>query len=183
MSARINEPAAALWRPPGRRRDAKVARDTKMTRQASRGFSLMELLVAMALFAVMAGTTWSALPRNPYGVWGAQTQIISEIRRVRNESLTRGEHFMLRIVDANSWESYRMEQDADGDWLIDGSAIRSGDLPEGTSFTTGIGSEFEFTTRGLMVTPDAAITILMTHSESGITKGITVWPSGQVSPS
>jgi hypothetical protein len=34
-----------------------------------------------------------------------------------------------------------------------------------------------------MVTPDAAITILVTHSESNTTKGITVWPSGQVSPS
>ena len=180
MSARIKEPAAVLWRPPWRRRDAKVARDTKMTRAASRGFSLMELLVAMALFAIMAGTTWSSQPRNPSGVWGAQTQSISELRRVRNEALTRGEHFMLTIVDSDSWESYRMMQDVDGDWLIDGSAIRSGNLPDGTTFTTGVGSEFEFTTRGLMVTPDAAITILMTHSESGITKGITVWPSGQV---
>jgi len=183
MSARIKEPAAVLWRPPWRRRDVKVARDTKMTRQASRGFSLMELLVAMALFAIMAGTTWSSLPRNPYGVWGAQTQLITEIRRVRNDSLTRGEHFMLRITGANTWSAYRMTLDGGGDWIIDGSALRSGTLPDGTYFTTGVGNEFEFTTRGLMVTPDAAITILVTHSESNTTKGITVWPSGQVSPS
>lgn len=168
-----------------------MARDVKMTRspkhaidRSVRGFSILELLVAMALFAAMAGITVTSLPRNPYGSWGAQTQVISEIRRVRNESLTRGVHFMMEITGPTTWASYRMELDVDGDdWLVDGDPIRSGTLPEGTTFSTGVGSQFEFTTRGLMVTPDAAITILLADSTSGTNRGVTVWPSGQVSPS
>lgn len=165
-------------------RDMKMTTRRPRTRETSSGFTLIELLVVMACFAVMVGTTAASLPRNPYGAWSAQAALIAEIRRVRNEALTKGDHFMLEITGPTSWASYRLTLDPDDDeWLVDGPPVRSGTLPDGTSFLTGINSEFEFTTRGLMVIPEAAITVLLNDSATNIHRGVTVWPSGQVSPS
>jgi hypothetical protein len=45
-----------------------------------------------------------------------------------------------------------------------------------------VGSRFEFTTRGLMLSPAAATTLLVREEGTNTHRGITVWPSGQLVP-
>jgi hypothetical protein len=55
-------------------------------------------------------------------------------------------------------------------------------LPVGIEFMTGVGKQFEFTTRGLMLSPDAATTLVIEDVESYKSRGVAVFPSGQVAP-
>ena len=48
--------------------------------------------------------------------------------------------------------------------------------------TTGVGGQFEYTTRGLMLAPGAATTITIEDDESAHQRAVTVWPSGQMAP-
>jgi len=69
-----------------------------------------------------------------------------------------------------------------GVWTADASAIRSGTFPGATTITTGVGTSFEFTTRGLMINPGAATTIVLKDPNSTYQRGVIVYPSGQVGP-
>ena len=74
------------------------ARDARATMRGGRacrsvragGFTLIELLVAIMLFAVMVGSALAAFPRRPYAVWTAQATVVAELRRTRNDALTKG---------------------------------------------------------------------------------------------
>jgi prepilin-type N-terminal cleavage/methylation domain-containing protein len=147
--------------------------------RARRGFTLLELVVVIALAAVMVGTATSALSRRPYGAWAAQQQVMEAIRRARNDALTRGDHYALDVTGATTWAQYRLRQQG-GAWVVDGPPVRHGALPDGTTFVTGIGSRFEFTTRGLMVTPAVATTLLLRETDSNTQRAVVVWPSGQL---
>jgi prepilin-type N-terminal cleavage/methylation domain-containing protein len=167
-------------RTPCRARDRGATIPGGRSLKAVRGFTLLELLVAIALLTVMAGTALPSLPRKPYAVWTAQTQVLAELRRARNDALTKGDHFRVDITGASSFVTYRMTLVA-GAWVPNGAPVRTGSLPDGILFLTGVGKQFEFTTRGLMVTPDAATTLFMEDPDTAISRGVTVWPSGQVS--
>jgi prepilin-type N-terminal cleavage/methylation domain-containing protein len=145
------------------------------------GFTVIELLVAMSLFAVMVGTALAAFPRKPYAVWTAQAELVAELRRARNDALTRGDHFRLVLTDSNNWATYRLTL-VGGAWVVSGAPVRSGTWASGAEITTGVGGQFEFTTRGLMLTPGAATTIVVQDVDSGYHRGVTIWPSGQVAP-
>jgi prepilin-type N-terminal cleavage/methylation domain-containing protein len=149
--------------------------------RAVRGFTLIELLVAMMLFAVMVGTALAAFPRRPYAVWTAQADVVAELRRTRNDALTRGDHFRMVVTGPSTWATYRLTL-AGGVWVPNPTPVRAGTLPGGIQFMTGVGKQFEFTTRGLMLTPDAATTLVIEDIESYRSRGVAVYPSGQVAP-
>lgn len=170
------------------RRSTWRARDARATppgagacRDVRGGFTLIELLVAMMLFAVMVGSALAALPRRPYAVWNAQADVIAELRRTRNDALTRGDHFRMIVTGASTWQTQRLSLVA-GAWVADPTPVRTGTLPNGVEFTTGVGKQFEFTTRGLMMTPGAATTLVVQDTETFSGRGVTVYPSGQVAP-
>jgi prepilin-type N-terminal cleavage/methylation domain-containing protein len=165
------------------------ARDARATMRGGRacrpvragGFTLIELLVAIMLFAVMVGSALAAFPRRPYAVWTAQATVVSELRRTRNDALTKGTHFRMIVSDASNWATYRLAL-AGGVWLPVGGPVRAGSLPSGIEFVTGVGKTFEFTTRGLMVTPDAATTLTIEDIDTSKARGVVIYPSGQVAP-
>jgi prepilin-type N-terminal cleavage/methylation domain-containing protein len=168
---------------PCRARDARTPITGGQTAKPVRagGFTLIELLVAMMLFAVMVGTALAAFPRRPYAVWSAQAVLVSELRHARNDALTKGTHYRLIVGDASSWATYRLTF-AGGVWVPVGAPVRSGTLPSGIEFISGVGKTFEFTTRGLMVTPDAATTVTIEDIDSSTARGVVIYPSGQVAP-
>lgn len=149
-------------------------------RDVRSGFTLIELLVAMMLFAVMVGSALAALPRRPYAVWNAQADVVAELRRARNDALTRGDHFRMVVTGASTWETKRLSL-VGGAWVANPTPVRTGTLPNGVEFTAGVGKQFEFTTRGLMVTPAAATTLVVQDTETFAGRSVTVYPSGQVS--
>jgi hypothetical protein len=67
-------------------------------------------------------------------------------------------------------------------WVPNGGPVRTGTLPNGAEMTTGVGGQFEYTTRGLMLAPGAATTITLEDDENAHQRTVTVWPSGQVAP-
>jgi type II secretory pathway pseudopilin PulG len=174
-------PQQSSWRT----RDAHVTRRHGSVRSHASGFSLLELIVAFVLFAIMAGTALTVLPRNRYGVWGAQATLVSELRRARNEALTKGDHFRVRIPNTTTWETHRMTLTGCPGactWTAGASPVRSGTFAGQTTVTSGVGTAFEFTTRGLMINPGAATTIVLKDPNSTYQRGVIVYPSGQVSP-
>lgn len=163
-----------------RARDVRVA-PRHVRRHATAGFSLVELIVAFVFFAVMAGTALSVLPRNSHGVWNAQATLVAELRRARNEALTKGDHFRVSITSATTWATHRMTL-VGNVWTPGASPIRSGTFPGQTTVTSGVGLSFEFMTRGLMVNPSAAATIVLKDPNSPYQRSVIVYPSGQVAP-
>ena len=180
MATETRQAQAVQRRSPWRARDARAVRQVAGAYRAERGgFTVLELLVAMSIFFVVVGTALPALPRNPYAAWIAQAQVLAELRRARNDALTKGDHFRVVVTGPSSYETYRLSL-VGQNWMATDPPVRQGILPDGVVFTTATGSQFEFTTRGLMVNPGGATTIWMDHVDSGAYKGVVVWPSGQV---
>jgi len=116
-----------------------------------------------------------------FALWQAQTQVISDLRRARTDALTKGDHFTFKVLSNTTYAAYRLTL-AGGVWSQLSAAVRTGTLPSPVQFTTGVGSTFEFDTRGLMVLPSAALTVSLKDMHSNSTRAVTVWPSGQVAP-
>jgi len=169
--------------------DARHARDEDVTRRRIRcrsrdsvaGFTLVELLAAVGAMAVILGVAMSHASRDRFSLWSAQTQVLSDLRRARADALTKGDHFTFRISSNTTYEEYRLTL-VGGTWQQLTSAVRTGTLPSPVQFTAGVGSTFEFDTRGLMVLPSAALTVSLQDTHTSSTRNVTVWPSGQVAP-
>jgi hypothetical protein len=84
-------------------------------------------------------------------------------------------------VDATSYVERRLRF-VGGVWVPDATPTRSRSLPAGITFTAGVGRQYEFNTRGLLIVPGAAETITLHNASTGHDRDITIWPSGQVSP-
>jgi hypothetical protein len=139
------------------------------------------LLVSIALFSVLLGVAIPKAPQRPFVLWQANQQLLGDIRQTRADALTKGEHFRLTVTGGSSYYAQRLTL-VGNEWTPIGPQIRSRTMPYGISFTSGVGASFEFNTRGLLVTPEAAAVIQIHDSITGITRRTTIWPSGQVVP-
>lgn len=145
-----------------------------------RGLTLMELIASMAIFGIVLGIAIPQMPPSAFALWGAQTQLLADLRKARADALTKGDHFRLQVDDATHYREVRMTL-VGTIWTPSGAPIVSRALPTGVTFTAGVGANFEFNTRGLMVNPSAAQTLNLADTH-GHYHDITVWPSGQVAP-
>ena len=147
-----------------------------------RGLTVIELLVALAIFGVLAGIALPQFRRGAFNLQSAQIQLLSDMRRTRDDALTRGDHYRLDILSISSYAEYHLTV-AGGVWSVSGAALFSRTLPTGISLPAGaVGRSFEFNTRGLMLNPGAATTLVLTDSPNSHAMSVTVWPSGQVVP-
>lgn len=149
--------------------------------RTERGLTVLELLVAMAVFAIAAAVAIPTMPRGAYALWGANQQLLGDFRLTRSDALTKGDHFRLDVVSGTTYQEYRLAF-VGGVWVPSGAPVRMRTLPPGISFVGGVGLVFEFNTRGLLLNPGAAATLTLQDTYSGHTRSVTVWPSGQVAP-
>ena len=168
-----------LRRRAARMGDGAVAAAPSRERIRTAGFTIIELIVTMALFGVMLAIAMPHAQRSSITLWNANEQLLSDLRRARADALTRGDHFVLEVTGASSYRERRMQLVGNA-WLPIDPAVRTRNLPSGVSFTAGVGESFEFNTRGLLVIPDAAGTVQMQDSHTHHSRTVTVWPSGQV---
>jgi len=144
-----------------------------------RGLTLLELLVTMAVFGIALGIAVPQTPRGAFVLWGADRQLLADLRETRAGALIKGDHFRFDVTGASTYAEYRMRLQGNV-WVVSGPPLRGRTLPSGVIFTAGVGTQLEFNTRGLLVTPGAAASLALSDAHTGHTRQITVWPSGQV---
>ena len=162
--------------------DAGATLRQSSTYNGERGLSAIELVATVALMGVVLGIAMPRMANRPYALWNAQTQLIGDLRQARAEAVTRGDHFRVDITSATSYTVSRMQLQANGTWTPRLPPFRSRTLPSGLGFTTGTGLGFEFNTRGLMLNPGWAATLVLFDYTHSLTRWVTIWPSGQVAP-
>lgn len=146
--------------------------------RARRGFTLIELIVTIGILGVVLSIAVPRLLTQRFGIHSARAQLIADFRLTRSDALARGDHFQLRVTSITTYVEERMQL-VGVVWQPLTPATRRRTLPDGILFTGNVGSTFEFNTRGLLVTPGAAATLTLRDTK-GITRPVTVWPSGQV---
>jgi prepilin-type N-terminal cleavage/methylation domain-containing protein len=146
-----------------------------------RGLSIIELMVTMGLIAVMLGIASQGMPRGAFALWDANQQLIADLRRTRTDALIKGDHFRLAVTSATTYEERRLRL-VGTVWTANVTPERSRTLPSGVTFSAGVGTSFEFNTRGLLVIPEAAASLQLLDAHTSYHRQITVWPSGQVAP-
>jgi prepilin-type N-terminal cleavage/methylation domain-containing protein len=178
---RIKGMFGILGRLPWRVGDAPSSSGTRTRRSRKRGFTLMEILVTTAIIGVMLAIGANKMRRRPFSLQQANQQLMSDLRATRSDALTKGDHFRLEVLTSTTYREYRLKLN-NGIWTPSGSPVRQRTLPPGITMTEGVGKNFEFNTRGLLILPGQAASITLTEQYTSKTKRLTVWPSGQVAP-
>jgi len=133
----------------------------------------------------MIGTLGAvAVPTRVTGAFDLRTTqsiFVADMRMARGTAIARAVHYRLDIFDPHSYGVLKMKE-ASGAWVQDGAPVLTRDLPASVSVTTGVGTGYEFNTRGIMVDPTTPFTITLVDSDTSQSRTVDVWPSGQVVP-
>jgi prepilin-type N-terminal cleavage/methylation domain-containing protein len=165
------------WRVGGTRMSLPIS----PRRRGQRGRTLIEVLTVVAIAGTIVGTAAMRMPRRAYALLGANQQLLVDLRRTRADALIKGDHFRLEITSPTSYAEYRLKL-VNNAWSISGAPVYVRTLPPNVAITADVSQRFEFNTRGLLIRPDQAASLVLTDTYTGHTRRITVWPSGQVAP-
>lgn len=143
-----------------------------------RGYSLIELLVAVAIFGVLAAMGLPHLDTRRQDIQSATKQVIADYRWTRTRAITSGAHFAIEWTSTNSYEVQRMKEVAGG-WAVD-TVVKEVTLPSHINTSWFWPAQQEFNTRGMMVTTTYPLWQLLWDSEYFGWHMISVWPSGQI---
>lgn len=141
------------------------------------GYTLVELLTTVAIFAILAGVGLPHIDTRRQSIKNATSQVISDYRFARARSITSGAHFALRWTSPSNYEIQRLKQ-VGVQWQLD-AIIKSVQLPANLS-RSGWPDFVEFNTRGMMISSESMEQQRLSDIQSGAERLIAVWPSGQV---
>jgi len=155
-----------------------------------RGYSLVEVVVAIAVFGIVARTAIPHFDARRMRVIAAQQLVAANLRLARARAITKSVHYRVDFTTASQMAMTPMVQNAlDGTWAPDTSNSQAVALPGNTQFAAGsqciapctpvIGTSIEFNSRGVAVNlaAKAQITLL---DDFGKSKALEAWPSGQI---
>ena len=154
-----------------------------------RGYSLIEVIVAMAIFGILARTAVPHFDARRMKINAAQQLIAANLRTARAKAITKSTHYRIDFTSASQILVEPMVQQVDGTWSVDTPKVQTVPLPSYTHFASGsqctspctpvIGTAIEFNSRG-MATNLAAVQQVTLVDDFGISKAIQAWPSGQI---
>ena len=156
-----------------------------MTRQRAHhvrsraGYSLIELLVAIAIFGVLAAAGLPHVDTRRQDVQTATKQLMADVRWARTRAITTGVHWAINIPDTSHYQLQRMKQLADGTWAADGQPAKQVAMPT-TVQLYSFPTFFEFNTRGMMVSASYAAYPMLYDTQYEGWRMVSIWPSGQV---
>jgi prepilin-type N-terminal cleavage/methylation domain-containing protein len=144
------------------------------------GFSLVEILVAMAILGVLMATALPHLDTRRENVNTATKTIVANIRLARAKAMSTGVHYCMH---RNSNTQYYVRRWSDNKNVVDTN------LPAKVSWSIQNYPDLPhvmFNTRGMAIDNSAQKRVLTNPvnisvtDTFGITRKVVVWPSGQV---
>jgi prepilin-type N-terminal cleavage/methylation domain-containing protein len=158
-------------------------------RASIRGYSLVEVIVAMGILAVLARIAIPHLDARRMRINAAQQLVASNLRLARAKAITKSVHYRVDFTNANQLQVAPMVQDGAGIWSIDDTKKQTVALPTNTHFASGsqcrspcqpiIGTNIEFNSRGITINL-AALEQITLIDDFGVFKALQAWPSGQI---
>jgi len=154
------------------------------------GYSLVEIVVAIAIFGIIARTAIPHLDARRMRVLAAQQAVAANLRLARAKAITKSMHYRVDFTSANQMTIAPMVQNAlDGTWSPDTANAEAVLLPGNTQFASGsqctapctpvIGTNIEFNSRGVALNLAAKEQITLID-DFGKSKALEAWPSGQI---
>lgn len=141
-----------------------------------RGYTLVELLTAVAIFGVLAAAGLPHVDNRRMDLETATRQIVADYRWARSRAITGGVHFDVNWTDARNYKIERLKLSGTS-WILD-KVVKTGTLPSYIS-RSGTPAIVEFNTRGMMISATNVSWYDINDSKFGGTRKIGVWPSGQ----
>lgn len=142
-----------------------------------RGYSLVELLVAVSIFGVLAAAGLPHIDTRRQDVQTVTKQLIGDMRWARTRAITSGAHFAVHFSDTQTYEIQRLKQVGTA-WTVD-AVVKEVTLPGHIEIFLWPDT-FEFNTRGMMIsTATASYPSIVDMKYSGW-HTLSIWPSGQV---
>jgi prepilin-type N-terminal cleavage/methylation domain-containing protein len=123
------------------------------TRRQDRGFTALELMIALVLVAILAAVSWPSFARitTPFRVQSAGREVYSALQEARQQAIARSRRTRFQVVGA---QSYTLQWDDAGTWRTIRGPI---DLEKGVQLTSS-GGDLIFHPRGT-VFPLSTMTI------------------------
>ncbi|MDX2167353.1 MAG: type II secretion system protein [Deltaproteobacteria bacterium] len=147
--------------------------------RARAGYTLIELLVAVAIFGVLAAAGLPHVDTRRQNIQTATKSVIGDYRWARTRAITSGVHFAIKWTNSTSYQVLRMKETAPGVWAQD-VVVKTVSLPPDVSAYWTSPATQEFNTRGMMISTTYAIWQMLYDTRFGGYHLFSVWPSGQV---
>lgn len=124
-----------------------------MTRNARAGYSLVELMIAIVLVAILAAIAFPSFASYsaPFRVQSAGREVYSALQEVRQQAITRGKRTRFQVVGT---DSYTLQYDSTGTWIT----IRGPIQLEKKVNLASTGGDLTFQPRGT-VSPMSTLTV------------------------
>ena len=139
------------------------------------GYTLVELLTGVAIFAILAGAGITHIDTGRQDLNSATKQVLADYRWARTRAITGGVHYTVKWTGSTAYQVQKLKQNSDSSWSLD-SVVKQVALPT-TVARSGAPDTIEFNTRGLVVAATTMST--QTLSSYGGSRPIAIWPSGQ----
>jgi prepilin-type N-terminal cleavage/methylation domain-containing protein len=144
------------------------------------GYTLVELMVTLAIFAVLARATLPHIDTRVQDVNTATNQVVSDFRWARARAISSGVHYIVQWQNSTSYQVQRLKLDASSNWVLD-RVVRTVTLPNNVAVVESpLPAAQEFNTRGMIVNGTAVVYQTLKDSRTTGKHKIGVWPSGQV---
>ena len=146
---------------------------------ASRGYSLLELLVTMGVLAILTGTAFLGYRSNRLQINNAQRLVMGTLRGARANAISKSVHFAVNFAASDHLLVQRMVYDGSA-WQVDPANVRTVAIPSPAYLaSTAVGTRVEFDSRGVAVNLSVPQPIELRDS-FGVSKSVQAWPSGEI---
>lgn len=148
------------------------------------GYSLVELLTVVTVFAVLVGSGLPHFDSRRQDINNVVSQVTGDLRFARARSITSGHHYGVKLLDGGSYEVERLYEDtssAVSQWLLQ-EVAKTVEVPSHIELSLSDDQVdiMEFNTRGMMISADSFLTLTVTDTLQGVSHHLFVWPSGQI---